>query len=294
MSDQFTFEVNGKTLKTGNKLPDTMPLSFNGLPKTRKHTLEYIAERAKNPNLVPVNDPTHGFGKIVEWFNQGGLSSCNAYMIAWIICVLIWRQTAKKVRLSPEWVYMLINGGRDQGSMLDDGMVAMFEPDQDGNVGMPKFDQRFYEKHRMDQVSMEDKRRAKQSAKDHCFQECYQADASTFENMIMDMLSTLADGGCCGTAVHVKKKYFDNCGVDDGPGNHAVAVVSYRLLTPRPKSIEDFEFLSPQTWGEGFAENGFGWLNYRHFYQPGARHAFYCVTAASAIIKVLKECRIIN
>ena len=288
MPDQFEFTLpGGRVIRTGTKRPETMPLSFISVPPQKKHDLDYIAEVSKNPNKILVSSH-NGWKDRVNWFDQGGRSSCNLYMLSWMICILIWRQTGKYVRLSPEHLYILINGGKDGGSMLDDGMIAGHD------TGMCAYDDRWYEAYRESDVSMEDIRRAVQSAKDHCLQECYQAETKTFETLIMDMLSTLADGGVCGTAVHVDRNYMDGGKLDRGPGNHAVAVVDYRLKTSRPQSIKDFEFLSPQSWGGNFGEGGFVWLSADHFYEPGRVHAFYCVTAVSAIRDAVNTRRIVG
>lgn len=285
--DQFEHELNGQKVFTGMKTPETMPLSFQSFPKPKMRSLDDIAEIVKESKTIPIEQ---AWGDKVNWFNQGRRSSCNAYMIAWILAIVIWRQTGKFVRFSPEWVYSKINGGKDGGSMLDDGMIETFEG------GMPEFDEAFYEVFKMNNFSMEQQRWATENSTNHCFAECYKAPNESFEEMVIALLSCLADGGAIGTALHVGSNYMKSgkdAGFDEGLGNHAVAGGEVVLLTDRPKSIEDFRVKAPQTWGSRFANKGFTNVNpSKHYYKPGSVHAFYCVTAVSAIKDVIDACRI--
>lgn len=287
MANEFEFEIpGGGKVFTGMKTPDTRPLSFNAFPEAKIRSLEEIAEIARDSKTL---DVTQEWSKEVEWFNQGRRSSCNAYMIAWIIAILIWRFTGGKVRLSPEWVYAKINGGKDGGSMLDDGMVEAFEH------GMPAYAKAFYERYVKRQWSMEEQRWAMQSSEDHKFAECYAAPNDNFEKMMLALYSCIVDGGAVGMAVHVGNNYMRSkitAGFDKGPGNHAIAGCSLHLKTPNPQSIDDIEIVSPQTWGRRFANGGFTRITTKHCYEPGRYHAFYCVRAVTATQDAVEECRI--
>ena len=279
MANEFEFELaNGQKVYTGNQVPETMPLSLASYPQEKIRSLDDIVEIVKESKIVDIEKE---WRNEVPWFAQGRRSSCNLYMAAWMQCVEMYRFTGKKVRLSPEWVYAQINGGRDGGSMLDDGMIAMMRG------GMPEFTQEFYERFRMDDFSMEERRWATESSKDHCFSEAYVAPTqNSFEEMILSLYSCIAEGGVCGCAVHVGPNYMRSgvtAGFDPGVGNHAVPAVQLHLLTPRPKSIEDIQMLSPQSWDRGFANNGFTRLTAKHLYETGKYHATYCVRAVSAI-----------
>lgn len=287
MANEFEFEVpGGGKVFTGMKMPETMPLSFVAFPKPAIRSLSDIAELVKESKTLDIR---REWANEVNWFNQGNKSSCNAYMIAWIICILIWRFTGGKTRLSPEWVYSIINGGEDGGSMLDDGMVQAFEG------GMPAYAAAFYQRYRQGQFSMEEKRWATQSAKDHRFAECYKAPTDSFENMMLALFSCIAEGGAVGMAVHVGDQYMRSgsvAGFDDGDGNHAIAGAQLELLTPNPKSINDIQIVSPQSWGSRFANKGFTNITAKHCYRPGRYHAFYCVRAVTATADAVEACRI--
>jgi len=278
MLNEFEFEYQGEKVYTGMKMPDqSFPsLSFQPFPAPKVLSLEEIADRVKNPNLLKVEQE---WANEVEWFNQGSKSSCNAYMISWMMAVRKWRQTGLKQRFSPEWLYSKINGGKDQGSMLDDGMVEA------ADEGFCPFKPEFYEKYSQRQFNMEQKRWAAQNSKDFRFQECYKAPKDSFEKMMLSLYSCLAGGGVIGMAVHVGNQYMRSgktAGYDRGPGNHAVAGVGLVLKTPNPRSIEDIQIVSPQSWGARFANKGFTNIDAKLLNQPGRYHAMYCVSTVSA------------
>lgn len=275
----FEFQLGDRTVFTGMQKPETMPLgSFSEMPSDLVLDLDTIADIHADTKDGIITAEEAFDGKI-DWFNQGNKSSCNAYMIAWILSMLIFRNFGVLIRFSPEWVYSKINGGRDQGSMLDDGMEFM------KHKGMPEYVAEFFQLYREDQFGMEGNRWAGQSASQHTFAEAYYAPCDTFENLILSLASCLVTGGCTGNALHVGNQYMrsgDIAGYDDGLGNHAVPSTRIGLLTPRPQSIEDIRFRVPGTWGRSFAKNGYTWVEPRHFYKPGTVHRFYCVTAVNA------------
>ena len=286
MSNEFEFELpNGQKVYTGNQKPETMPLSFVAFPEPAIRPLDDIVEIVKDSRSLEVKSEWDGE---VEWFNQGNKSSCNAYMIAWMLCILIWRQTFGKVRLSPEWLYSRINGGQDRGSMLDDGMVECFKN------GMPNFNPAFYQRFRPSDFSMEEKRWAADKAKDNRFGECYKAPTDGgLAKLWLALCSCIADGGVAGLAVHVGNKYMNSktiAGLDKGPGNHAIAGAQLRLLTDRPKSPEDIVIVSPQSWGKRFADRGFTDITMRHLADPMRYHAIYCARSSTASRDQMEEC----
>ena len=208
-----------------------------------------------------------------------GVHNCNAFAVGWAMAVMHWRKTGEKLRLSPEWLYSKINGGRDQGSMLDDGMVEAREN------GMSAYQEAFYQKFRQSDFNMEQKRWATQSAENHKFLECYYAPKTSFEQMVLSLFTCLAEGGCIVMAVHVGNNYMRSgrtAGFDNGMGNHAIAGTGLRLLKDNPKTIHDFEIVSPQSWGKNFAEGGFTGIRAKHLELPGKYHAMYCINAMNS------------
>ena len=117
MSDQFEFQLpDGSLVRTGNVTPDTLPLSFSEYPEADLLPLDQIIEILGDPNRRPAR-------KIFkdDWIlNQGRRSSCNAYAVAGALARIRHRMGMERVDFGPEFLYALINGGKDGGSMLDE------------------------------------------------------------------------------------------------------------------------------------------------------------------------------
>lgn len=293
MSNEFIIESEGRQFFTGMQKPEIKPLftSFTASPPVERMDIKQLGEfcRDQKKNKISVMDPKHGWGKLVGYFDQGRRSSCNAYMIAIIICILVWRQSGRKIRLSPEWVYSLINRNKDGGSMLDDGMEVAFDK------GMPAYVKEFYQRYKQSQFSMEEKNWARRSSNDHRFGECHQAAVDTFEHMILDLYTCLARFGCVGLALHASQNFVKSgweAMFDDGPGNHAVAGVELICLSDNPQSIDDFRIVNLGSWNKTFGKNGFTLLKPKHLYKPGQNHAMYCVTAATTSGDIVEACRV--
>ena len=124
---------------------------------------------------------------------------------------------------------MHINQGKDQGSMLDDGMVEITD------IGCCRRKFVPYEAFKKSEMNMESMRAATQDADDHRAVECYKLPGRP-EDLWMAAVSCIVGGGQTGHAVHVDKNYMASgkkAGVDKGPGNHAVPgsrVVKFCLL----------------------------------------------------------------
>jgi hypothetical protein len=57
--------------------------------------------------------------------NQNGYGSCASYGAASALSKAMWLRGAGRVDLSGDYLYSLVNGGRDRGSMLDENMEAL-------------------------------------------------------------------------------------------------------------------------------------------------------------------------
>jgi hypothetical protein len=269
----FEFELNGDKVYTGNQLPDQLPVSFTPFPDTLLRPLDEIAEIVKNPSRK-TSRQRWGQDKLI---NQGQRSSCNAYMAAAMLMRAIYLSTGKWIQVAPEFIYMHINGGRDQGSMLDDGMkfvadVGCCKKVIGGEELIP------YQSYQKNKISMEHMRVATEDAQDQRWIEVYQFPKESVEKCWHAILSCLAGRGVVGLAVHVGNDYMRSgvvAGFDRGPGNHAVAGDDVVCLTDNPKSIEDFRVVSPQSWGTRFADGGWTQLTYRHIETTMRYHGLY-------------------
>lgn len=292
MKNQHEHELpNGQKVYTGNNMPDTLPLSFKPFPDTHFYDLDVIADIQKDKEAN---------GHVLEQAhadhvtNQGNRSSCNAYMVYWILAYCIWQQTGKWPKLGPEYLYTKINGGKDQGSMLDDGMVectdvGMPRQEIDGKIIVP------YQAYRQGDFDVEQWRIASQDAENHRFAEAYQAPTDSLERLWWALLSCITGRGAVGVAVHVGRRYMQSnktAGLDRGPGNHAVPGAGIRCMTARPKSVADFRIKSPQSWDVTFANRGFTDLTIHHLEEPMRYHGIYCVRSATTDKSTLSQTRI--
>lgn len=288
--NEFEFELNGDKVYTGCQVPETMPLSFQPYPETMLRPLGEIAEIIKNPERKTSRE-RWGQEKLI---NQGRRSSCNAFAAAALWMRIAFLATGKWIRVSPEHLYMRINGGRDAGSMLDDGMVegtdnGFCKYEIDGEKLIPDG------AYRTRDIPMEQMRVANEDAKEQRFGECYQFPKDSVEKCFHALLSCIAGRGGSVVAVHVGRNYMRSgvvAGFDSGSGNHAVAVDDIVCLNDNPKSIEDFRVVSPQSWGLNFADKGWTQLTYKHISQTMRYHGLYGVRTVAMSEETFSNTRI--
>ena len=131
--------------------------------------------------------------------------------------------------------------------------------------------------------SSQEKRRNKPQPR---WKQCEQMPTSSVETHWAMMVSEVLRGHSLVTAVHVGNRFMSVdrngiCGVDRGPGNHAVCVDGVRVLTDRPNSWSDFILDMPNSWGKGFGDNGRGFLTISHSQEPIKWHATYSVRSVT-------------
>jgi|TARA_R110002096_G_scaffold321278_4_gene515386 hypothetical protein len=273
MTSEFEFEFEGEKVYTGMKMPEEYPVSFKPYPETHVRPLDEILDILDSPDRVPARQ-RWGQGKLI---NQGRRSSCNAYMAAAMWMRSNFYATGKWVDVSPEFLYMHINGGQDNGSMLDDGMkfmtdVGICRRKVDGEQLIP------YQSYRKNKINMETLRFATQDAANQKAGECYQMPKDSPESCWHALLSCLAGRGTVGLAVHVGRNYMRSgkiAGYDRGHGNHAVAGDDIVKLTESPNGVEDLGIVSPQSWGPNFADGGFTIITIKHISGTMKYHGLY-------------------
>lgn len=202
-----------------------------------------------------------------KWIrSQGRRGSCNGYAGAWALARARVMAGLPFVALSGEYLYSLINGGRDQGSNLDAGMKAIQEK------GVAKESLVRHESYLFRDMSAE----ARSDAGNHKGFECYRVDDES------ELASGLALGFVGVVAVHASGSYrgLDSRGVrgaSSGTGNHAVGVQDVRI-----SPSGEFEFDEFGSWGRGNGQDGCAWLTWnRHFKSTINQHAFYLIRGAS-------------
>lgn len=196
-----------------------------------------------------------------EWIqNQRSHGSCNGYAGAAALSRSRWlRGIYDNLILSGAYLYSKMNGGRDNGSMLDDGMHAVEKYGCAPELLVPW--NQIYPRDQSPTADME--------ASKHKGLSCYAVES------LQGLRSALALGFPCIVAVHAGGRFSTLnsgvCGVDSGSGNHAVMVDD---LVVRGS---EFLYDMANSWGLDFGEFGRGFLTEAHFAQTMKYHSFYAI-----------------
>lgn len=223
-----------------------------GLDRLDIEDLVKDKDRAKIDKVFPPKDRVR---------NQGNRGSCNGYAAAKALEVAREKAGLERVELSGEYLYSRINGGRDNGSMLDDGMNELMKN------GVAPFRPEHYEKYRPGNFTNDDKERAKEFKALECH-------GVKTEN---ELAEALALGYVCVIAVHASNNYMKIdrsgvCGKSLGPGNHAEYAADIRIKNG------EFQFLKYGSWGTDIWKNGAGWITWKDHLRESARnHYFYAI-----------------
>lgn len=232
-----------------------------------------------NPETMPlwdnadikraISDPNRRKPELIfdaaTWIkNQRSHGSCNGYAAAGAFTRARYLSGVKDDWFaSGAWIYSLINGGRDQGSMLDDGLRVGRDVGYCSET-LVDWD--------MIYPGQQPLAQAKADAKKHKSLKAYRA------TTMQGFRTGLAAGYVGVVAIHAGNKYsqFRNgiAGVDNGSGNHAVCVCDLRLKNGTEV------YLQEGSWGtEGWGDGGRGFLVADHFRQTWNAHQFYLIPA---------------
>lgn len=280
--ENFKFEYNGKTFYTGNIKPKVKPLgTFRDYPQADLFTDEQIRAVLEDPGRK-LSRGMYG----PDWLlNQGGRSSCNLYACAGALMRARDRKGLDgKVKFAPEFGYAGINRGKDQGSMLDDGMKWMTEK------GIPLLGTVPYESYTYQQMfggNMEAHRRASQEAMQHRYFEAYCLPTNDLPTLWRAMITAVLRNEQIVIAVHVGQQYmytrattWATAGFDRGPGNHAVACDD--AIAPKNwRNIYDIKIDQYGSWGTDHGEKGRVLLTPHHVQEPSRYHCFYAIRSAT-------------
>lgn len=244
------------------------------LPEVR--TMIYPSLGSKLP-LLPMDE----IKKIVEsdewdfgssfdttWItNQNGYGSCAAYGASSALAKARVLNGQGRVDLSGDYLYSLVNGGRDRGSMLDENMMALM------NRGVCKRETVplggiYRSKYKTDVADREALRfRA---------HECYTCPDE------QSLATALALKMPVVIAIHVSNRWrsFD---ADDvlapapGPGNHCEHLDDITWSSKRGC----FLYRKATSHGRDYSGDGYCWTTWERHYESTSRyHQFYCVPSA--------------
>jgi hypothetical protein len=197
--------------------------------------------------------------------NQRNKSSCNGFAEAAALSRARVRRGLLRVDLSGAYAYSLINRGRDNGSMLEDGMRAAGERGIAPEALVP-WDAIY--PHLYPAAAHEEAKRYKAF-------ECYAVRSE------VELFSALASGFDCVVAVHADNGFMrlDGDGVAGGgrgPGNHAVAADGLYMVGS--ELVAD----GVNSWGTEYGADGrMGMTWARHFRTTTGNHVFYAVRSTT-------------
>lgn len=264
-----TIDFKGQTFKLGCNVPTFFPTKMapiTSAPGFRIWTKQEIQEFI---NTKPMKRRQQFAGP--NWIiNQGGLGSCNGAAAVGSLRRNMTLSGRNDVPLlSWEFLYAQINGGRDNGSLLIDGMDELTNGTGVCPLNLQKHP---INKHwKANQYDAEDY----EAAMDYRAEQCFAID-NEFE-----LATFVLSGGSAVVAVHVGRDFanLDRHGIagsDDGPGNHAVVVDDVEIIDG------ELSFDEPNSWGLDFGDDGRAYLTWkRHFRQTVGKHRFYAIVAAS-------------
>lgn len=224
-------------------------------------TQQQIADILNDPNRKPA---VKRFPP-AQWIkSQGGRGSCNGYACAKALERSRVIRGLPHVALSGEYVYSTINGGRDGGSMLDDGMATIVKNGVAPEAMVP------HQEYLWNRIGID----ARQAAPRFKAHECYGVETE------LELASAIALGFVCVIAVHASGNYsrLDSRGVSapsPGSGNHSVGCHDVRIYNGR------FEFQSFNSWGTRWGDLGHNWVTWRdHLASTNRYHFFFAIRSS--------------
>lgn len=254
----------GEEISLGLKVPERIPLSFAEYPPANTLDLSGLKKIYSNPGRK------HGLDLYTRRKQQGKMSSCCPYAATT-------SQEAKRtfdhkedVEFGPEYLYSMINGGVDDGAMLDDAMRYLVEKGCCLRESVP------YQVFNLNKLTMEQKRFAAQQAFDNRSLDWYKMPHASLDQCWAATISAIALRDPVLMAVHCGDGFF-SCGPDGvcrpdrGVGNHAVCGVElHGVLTA--KSLRDIKIWTVNSHGARFGKNGCYLHTYDHMAQPYQHH----------------------
>lgn len=247
---------------TGLLIPEVRE---SGLPLYRTSqrilTKEEIGAIVSDPKRVAARQrfPSSGWIK-----NQGSRGSCNGYSCAKALERSRVLQGMPHIPLSGEGAYAQMNGGRDSGSTLANGMKVLL------GSGVPPESMVPHQEYLWSRISQE----ARTAMARFKAAECYAVDDE------LELASALALGFIGVIAVHATSAYgrLDANGVSatsHGPGNHSVGAQDVRILGG------EFQFDSFNSWGTRWGSQGCNWVTWgRQLSSTIRNHQFFVIRAA--------------
>lgn len=259
MFDQF--ELDGRLFGTGLQLPvstaTAFPLYEDAGPMFTREQVEEVAKSGRQKGRDKFD------ASYIK--NQRDHGSCQGFASAAALTRARVRRGEDRVDLSGAYAYSLVNGGRDRGSLLEDGMVVCADKGYatEATVGWNQIYPHQYD-------------RAKADAEAARFRgfEVYAVRSE------LGLFSALAAGFDCVVAVHADNGFMrlDSRGVaqgGQGPGNHAVSCDG--LWWDRELIADGYN-----SWDRSYGDQGRMGLTWnQHFANTNRHHVYYAIRSTS-------------
>ena len=250
---------NGKQFGTGLQLPSVRPMTMSAFAdEVPVWTAEQIREVVTDTSWTSAREI---FPAAQYQTDQGTSSACNGFAATKALTKARVLRGLPFEKLSGYSLYAQINGGRDQGSMLDDGMHAIM------NTGCAPESMILRGALYMSQIPGT----ARNEFVNFRAEKCYRCDAE------LELATALAMRFMCVVATHVGDSWYrlnsdGVAGATRGVGNHAVQVDDVRWRN------NQFQFDHDGSWGLSYGQQGRAWLTWSgHLSEPNKYHAFYCI-----------------
>lgn len=262
--DQEFVEFDGYEFGLGLQMPEVKSMAPSAFaPKLPVLSLQDIREI--------VSDTEFSFGG--KWFdsswitNQNGHGSCASFGGSSALAKARVLGGQPRIDLSGDYLYSLVNGGRDRGSMLDDNMEAMM------NKGVckrstVKLGQIYRNKYNTSKADAEAKR--------------FRGHELHAVRNEQEMATQLVLGNPVVMAIHVTGKWRQFDGQDvlapaNGMGNHCEHLDDIRYN----KRNGRLEYRKATSHGRSYSGDGYCWTYWDgHYKQTSKYHMFYAVPAA--------------
>lgn len=262
-------EVNGRRFGTGLMLPPAGRVC--ALPAFESRVPLLSEDQVRSLARSGAADGRKLFDRSMIK-NQHNHGSCNGFAGAAALTRARIRRGLPRVDLSGAYLYSLINGGRDNGSMLDDGMEAVLSRGI-ATEATVKWNQIY--------PTQYDKGKADAEASQYKGFECYAVRLSESSwSPFAGLWTALAMGFDCVVAVHVGSRFTavnsdGIAGADAGPGNHAVMCDGLAEINGKLYGT------GVNSWGTEFGQDGRMQLGEAHFGQTFGNHVFYAVRSTT-------------
>lgn len=250
---------DGVVRRLGSLAPDP------GRLKAFQEAVDAVEEWTDAEILKAITDPNRIAARLMfgdEWIcDQLSFGSCNGWATAALIVRGMYRRGIRGLtRLSGSYLYAWMNGGRDQGSALSDGLKVAEEKGAPPASVVPA--NLIYRKQ---MPAIADAEAAKH--KGMRLRPC---------KTMRALRTALAKGWPCVVAVHAGGNFqrldgTGTAGVDNGQGNHAVCVDDLVMVGGKER------FDMANSWGLRYGAKGRAYLTEKHFAQTFNVHTFWAL-----------------